>query len=89
MADRLLDRLAELLGEAEGLVNNDRPSLEMIAVYLAENGVNIPVRCKECQYGKYYAESGRWHCRAQNGLNRSVFPDEYCAWGERVVGDGK
>lgn len=87
MAESLLDRLAELLEEAEGLVNNDLPSLEQMAGYLIEHGVNIPVRCKECQYGKYYEESGGWHCRSQNGLNRSVFPDEYCSWGERREGE--
>lgn len=44
----MLNKLAELLEEAEGLVNNDRPSLEQIADYLIANGVTIPVRCRDC-----------------------------------------
>ena len=36
------DRLASLLYEAEGLVNNDLPTVEQIADYLLANGVIVP-----------------------------------------------
>lgn len=39
------DRLASLLSEAEGLVNNDLPTVEQIADYLIEHGV-IVTPCK-------------------------------------------
>lgn len=42
MQNDMRDRLIELLEEAEGQVNNDVPSLEMIADYLVANGVIIP-----------------------------------------------
>ena len=35
------EKLIELLEEAEGLVNNDQPSLEQIADHLIDNGVTI------------------------------------------------
>ena len=38
------EKLIELLEEAEGLVNNDEPSLEQIADYLIAHGVTVPVR---------------------------------------------
>lgn len=36
------DRLASLISEAEGLVNNDLPTVEQIADYLLANGVIVP-----------------------------------------------
>ncbi len=39
------DKLAGLLGEAEGQINNDLPTLEQIADYLIEHGV-IVLPCK-------------------------------------------
>lgn len=44
------DRLASLLSEAEGLVNNDLPTVEQIADYLIEHDVAVVVRCKDCVY---------------------------------------
>ena len=42
MQNDIRDRLANLLYEADGQVNNDIPSLEMIADYLIANGVIVP-----------------------------------------------
>ena len=42
MKNNIRDRLIELLEEAEGQVNNDIPSLEMIADELIANGVVLP-----------------------------------------------
>lgn len=36
------DRLTSLISEAEGLVNNDLPTVEQIADYLIEHGVIVP-----------------------------------------------
>ena len=41
------------------------------------------VRCKECEFSKYFEESGTRKCRTQNGMYRTVTDDEYCAYGER------
>lgn len=52
------EKLIELLEEAEGLVNNDVPSLEQIADHLIANGVTIhPVKVGDYVYyikGGYY-----------------------------------
>lgn len=42
------EKLIELLEEAEGLVNNDVPSLEQIADHLIANGVIIKSDCENC-----------------------------------------
>ena len=53
MNDR--DRLIELIEQAEGLKNNDFPSVEEIADYLLANGVIVP----PCKVGdKVYYPSG-------------------------------
>ena len=43
-AKTMREKLIELLEEAEGLINNDEPSLEQIADYLISNGVTIQDR---------------------------------------------
>lgn len=43
-AKTMREKLIELLEEAEGLVNNDEPSLEQIADYLVAHGVTIQDR---------------------------------------------
>lgn len=54
-----------------------------IADHLIANGVTIPVRCKDCEFSKYYTESGVRKCRTYNGVYRTVSDDEYCSYGER------
>ena len=44
------EKLIELLEEAEGLVNNDEPSLEQIADHLIAHGVTIQDREIDCNY---------------------------------------
>lgn len=41
------------------------------------------VRCKDCQFSKYFIESGCRKCRSQKGLYRTVKLDDFCSWGER------
>lgn len=52
-----------------------------VADWLVENGVTIPVRCKEC---KHYTEG---HClRRLGGGSYVPFPmdsDDFCSYGER------
>ena len=73
MKNNIRYRLIELLEEAEGQVNNNAPSLEMIADYLIESGVVPVVGCFDCK---------NWN----NGdcyrieLTR---PDDYCSYVER------
>lgn len=42
MKNNIRERLIDLLEQADGQVNNDIPSLEMIADYLIANGVIVP-----------------------------------------------
>lgn len=45
------------------------------------------VRCKDCQFSKYFEESGTRKCRAQGGLYRTVQDDDFCSYGERREGE--
>ena len=45
MQNDIRNRLTNLICEAEGKVNNERPTIEMVADYLLENGV-IVLPCK-------------------------------------------
>ena len=49
------NRLAELLAEAEGQINNDMPPVEQIADYLIEHGVIVP----PCKVGDVVYEINR------------------------------
>ena len=81
----MMDRLIELLEEAEGQVNNDIPPLEMIADYLIENGVVSVVRCKYCKHYKAQKQSINWKnkkkycCRV---VALKVNENDYCSYGE-------
>jgi hypothetical protein len=46
------------------------------------------VRCKDCQFSKYFEESGTRKCRTQGGLFRTVQDDDFCSYGERREGNG-
>ena len=86
MKNNTRDRLIDLLEQAEGQVNNDTPTLEMIADYLIAKGVVPVVRCKNC---KFYEESrilsptekaSKNICRL---IKRQIQPTDYCSYGER------
>lgn len=47
------------------------------------NGATIPTKCKDCQFSKYFEESGKRRCGSTHGLFRTVRDDEYCSAGER------
>ena len=71
MKNNIRERLIDLLEQADGQVNNDIPSLEMIADYLIANGVVPVVRCRDCKHW----DSG--YCYRIK-LTR---PDDYCSYG--------
>ena len=82
MKNNIRERLIDLLEQADGQVNNDIPSLEMIADYLIANDVVPVVMCKDCKY--HY-----WEKEPEYGktihfcsvLNSEVFKDFYCYHG--------
>lgn len=41
------------------------------------------VRCKNCQFSKYFEESGTRKCRTRNGMYRTVEDSDFCSYGER------
>lgn len=43
------------------------------------------VVCEKCQFCKFEPENEKYHCRSQNGLHRTVLPDEFCSYGERAL----
>lgn len=88
MQNDMRDKLAELLEQAEGQVNNDVPSLEMIADYLIANDVDKVVRCKDCAK-RLTRECALWYgTTANNGKTTDYFcaagqlnENFYCAYG--------
>ena len=53
------------------------------ADYLIENGVTIPVRCKDCEFCHYNSSADTYKCTSMNGMYRTVSPDDFCSYGER------
>ena len=84
MKNNIRDRLIELLEEAEGQVNNDIQSLEMIADYLMENGIAPVVRCKDCKHYKKinYDDISQNTCEITTKRQQ---PYDYCSYGERRI----
>lgn len=82
MTDR--EKLIELIEYAEGMVNNDIPTLEQIADYLIAHGVTIPVRCKDCKH-RYFNEYMEEYCCEQwaDGFDTVCTDEEFCSRGER------
>ena len=53
---------------------------QLIADYLIENGVVIPVRCEECAYSERYAESRNlYECKVDKMIMRKY---DFCNYGE-------
>ena len=49
--------------------------------WLMNNGVTIPVRCKDCKHHEIFDDL--LYCNHTRGLAGSVQPDGYCYLGER------
>lgn len=41
------------------------------------------VRCKDCRFCHYNAESGLYHCRRRGYFSEEVQEDDFCSYGER------
>lgn len=54
-----------------------------MARILMENGVVIPVRCKDCRYCQSDSV-GLW---CFNDYEHNLQPDDYCSYGERRTND--
>lgn len=76
MTDR--ERLLEILNVPIYPHENVDP-LEAVADYLIDNGVKIPVLCKDC---KHWAKSGQGcgYCKA---WEQGRVQDHYCSCGEK------
>lgn len=75
------DSLIALLEEAEGITNNDLPTLEQIAEHLVEHDVIPVVRCNQCKHYRCWADG-----RAMKQCDidfRNVYSDDFCSYGER------
>lgn len=62
----------------------DADPAEVVADYLLDNSVTIPVRCKDCSYhgGSVFAGKGNVYCQ----MNRCYFPEDgFCSKGERTL----
>lgn len=75
------EKLMQLLRRAG--VSFEYRSASEIADDLIEDGVTIPVRCKDCTFCSFNASNESYKCTSMKGLNRAVLADEYCSWGER------
>lgn len=82
MKNNIRERLIDLLEQADGQVNNDIPSLEMIADYLIANGVVPVVMCKDCKHYKKinYDDISQNTCEITTKRQQ---PYDYCSYGER------
>ena len=76
MTDR--ERLLEILNKPIFPHENVDP-LEAVADYLLDNGVKIPVRCKDCTSWKRSTIDCGW-CSAWEGMR---YHNNYCNYGER------
>lgn len=71
------EKLIELLMDAMPSCYSDTFASQ-IADHLIANGVEIPVRCKDCKWWE------DWYCTNVNGANTSVVNgDWFCCAGER------
>ena len=60
-------------------------STDELVDYLLENGVSIPVRCKDCRMGEKYSNRPSYLFCMEN--HRLVAEDAFCSNGERAVNE--
>jgi hypothetical protein len=75
-------RTAKTEAEFDAEVNTYETRHSFYARELRNNGVEIPVRCKDC---KHFGGHGACHCHAadENGTPIFVREDDFCSYGER------
>ena len=79
---------AELEAIGQGKTMSVADVQKIIVDSLMENGVVVPVRCKDCLYRSQYSdENGLYHCggidTTKDHVLPVVSPDFFCAHGER------
>ena len=80
MTDR--ERLLEILNVPIYPHENVDP-LEAVADYLLDNGVRIPVLCKDCIHRKHDTINDEYVCNHDRGALIVVEDSDYCSCGER------
>ncbi len=80
MQNDMRNRLANLLYEAEGKVNNEYPTVEMVAEHLIANDVVPVLRCKECKNYEHMSCNNQYFCNRFGGY---VTENDYCSRCER------
>lgn len=76
------EKLIELVHNARinALWHNAPNQSEYMTDMLINDGVTIPVRCKDCKWRDYHENNGFYLCYDNS---RYVELDGFCAWGER------
>ena len=85
------EKLIDLLEEAgdKSLHQHIPLTSSMIADHLIANGVEIPVRCKDCKYWERWAttcgvaDKGYCNCHEVDAMEQ----DDFCSYGERREGE--
>ena len=77
------EKLIELLYEAEGLVNNELPTIEMVADHLIANDVVLVVRCKDCKHRDEYGTCTPPIISGYGYDHLSPEDNDFCSYGER------
>ena len=96
MTDReIRDRLVELMCEVKHYESDDLTynDIENIADHLIENGVTVPVRCKDCKHCDFCypcKEKDKeavpaWYCNLHRFY---VKADDYCSYGKLKEREG-
>lgn len=85
--DHVREKLIEFVHDARmnALWHNAPNQSEYMTDMLIDNGVTIPVRCKDCKYrrGDFF---GGFVCRLHKGL-AMVTDESFCSYGERRTDD--
>lgn len=88
MQNDMRNRLANLLYEAEGQVNNEYPTVEMVADYLIANGVIVPRKTKGYtdyfidEYGNVYSLKTHKYLNQEKGKDGYYYV-QLCEGGKR------
>lgn len=83
--EKQLVELIEQVGD-KAIYRHIALTAEMMAQALKENGVEIPVRCKDCKYAKFIARCSKYMCGKYEGS--LMFSNDFCSYGERRADNG-
>ena len=74
------ETLIELL---ETMPHPHRLYPDLYVDHLIENGVEIPVRCKDCDFRAFDDACQEYYCDCVNGINGAITDNAFCSYGER------